>query len=243
MYKIFNNNSQNYHTKLAILIEKRTIQTNIILAFFIIYFLLGLYFYLKTELIVEKMENINKDCPNILLEKDSKFYLYYSNKNIEEGKNPIEFKNLDEYIEFTKWQEKNNIKCPILQLQYMKDTQDNDILQLKPSLLENKGGLPSNKSKSYFEQNKMLDATLDSTPFDNIKFNTGMYSGFDQYNQNIGLDTVLDHQFNEFNNDGKSRNPYDNNWGGKQYTLNAIERGDYKDREVYRYKNQKYINF
>ena len=79
----------------------------------------------------------------------------------------------------------------------------------------------------------MLDATLDSTPNSKIKFNTGMFSGYDQYNQNIGLDTPLDFLYVEKTK--QSRNPMDSNWGGQKYTNTALARGDYKDREVYKY--------
>ena len=88
--------------------------------------------------------------------------------------------------------------------------------------------------EDYIEKNKILDATLNSTPNSNIKFNTNMYSGYDQYNQNIGLDTPIDHLYNE--KTSVSRNPMDSNWGGQNYTKKALIRGDYKGREVYKYK-------
>jgi hypothetical protein len=31
----------------------------------------------------------------------------------------------------------------------------------------------------------------------------------------------------------------DTHWGGKKHTEQKIKQGDYKDREVYRYKNTK----
>ena len=80
----------------------------------------------------------------------------------------------------------------------------------------------------------MQDASLDSTPNSNIKFNAGMYSGFDQYNQNIGIDTPLDFLYRE--NTTNSRNPMGTNWGGKEHTNNALKRGDYEGREVYKHK-------
>ena len=204
-------------------------------------FIFGLYFYVRSHIFVENMENQEKKydnkCGNMLIEMDGKILLYNSNKKPEEGKNPIEFKSLEEYKDHLKWQQSKGLKCPILFLQHTKDTQNNDVLQIKPSIFESDGGLQPN---SFIERNKMLDATLDSTP-GNVKFNTGMYAGFDQYNQNIGLDTVLDNKFRETNDDGKSRNPYDKNWGGKGYTENAIDRGDYANREVYKYKNS-YLN-
>ena len=82
----------------------------------------------------------------------------------------------------------------------------------------------------------MLDATKNSTPNPNpnFKFNSGSYQGFDQENQNIGLDTPLDKLF--YNKSGTSANPMDTNWGGKKYTNSRIDAGDYKGREVYKHK-------
>lgn len=200
----------------------------------LIIFLLGLYFYVRSNVFIENMENREKEyenkCGNILLEKDGKILLF--NNNTEEKIK--EFNNLDEYKDYLEFQKFKGIECPVLFLQYAKDTQNNDILQIKPSVFNNDGGLQPISSAS---ENTMLDATRDSTP-GNLQFNKGMYSGFDQYNQNIGLKTVLDYKFKEINEDGKSRNPYDTNWGGKTYTTKAIKKGDYKDREVYRYKNK-----
>ena len=205
-------------------------------------FILGLYFYLKSYTIIEKMTNNN--CHNMLIEKDGKIILYNSNLPNKPGSNPIEFNNLDEYVEFVESQKNMNKNCKVLYLQYTTDTQNNDLIQVKPSIFENSGGLPKKSTtikntkkedNKYYEVNKMLDATLDSTPNENVKFNTGMYSGFDQYNQNVGLDTPLDKIFYELSE--VSRNPADPKWGGRNYTKTAVERGDYKDRYVYKYSN------
>ena len=126
-------------------------------------------------------------------------------------------------------------------LQYTTDTQNNELLQVKPSIFENSGGLPATKTKNlikkeddkYYEKNKILNATLNSTPNSSIKFNDGMYSSFDQYNQNVGLDTPLDKIFTEKNR--TSANPMDTHWGGKNYTKSRVSNGDYKGREIYKY--------
>lgn len=235
-------------------------------------FLLGMYYYINSynisinNILVkeddEKQSVINQ-CHNMLIEKDGKILLYNSRKEKKEGENPIEFSNLDEYKDFVELQKDNNKNCPVLFLQYTTDTQNNDLLQIKPSIFESSGGLPINKSNTleskteiktetetdieteminkHINDNKMLDATLDSNSNSKVKFNTNMYSGFDQYNQNIGLETPLDFLYNEKTE--KSRNPMDNNWGGKKYTQNAINKGEYKDREVYKYTSNVETNF
>jgi len=177
----------------------------------------------------------------MLIEKDGAIYLYNSKLAIVPGVNPIQFKNLEEYSEFVDWQSSQNLNCPVLYLQYTTDTQNNELVQVKSSIFENQGGLPNEKSNTlsggeddeYYEKNKMLDATRNSTPDPTKKLNTGMYSGFDQYNQNVGLDTPLDKMFQEKNS--KSANPMDTHWGGKKYTQKKLEEGDYKDRQVYKH--------
>ena len=178
---------------------------------------------------------------NMLIEKDGAIFLYNSDLATVPGVNPIQFKDLEEYAEFTEWQASQDIKCPILYLQYTTDTQNNDLIQIKPSIFENHGGLPASRidkigerGDAYFEKNKMFDATKNSTPDPNKKFNTNMYSGFDQYNQNVGLDTPLDKMFSEKNN--KSANPMDTHWGGKDYTKLKVAQGDYEGRYVRKHK-------
>ena len=217
-------------------------------------FIFGLYYYTNSYKIYENLSNnSNEDedenetkpsnvrCPNMLIEKDGEIYLLNTKIARVPGVNPIKFDTLEEYAEFVEWQKSQNINCPVLYLQYTTDTQNNDLFQIKPSIFENSGGLSSTKSNTlpgklsedYYEKNKMLDATLNSTPNSNIKFNTGMYSGYDQYNQNVGVNTPLDFLYHE--KTVQSRNPMDPNWGGKNYTKDALEAGDYKGREVYRY--------
>ena len=220
----------------------------------VIIFLFGMYYYMNSAHLYESLENketketketgkksTNSRCPNMLIEKDGSIYLYNSKLAIVPGVNPIQFKDLEEYSEFVDWQTSQNLNCPVLYLQYTTDTQNNELVQVKSSIFENQGGLPNEKSNTllggeddeYYEKNKMLDATRNSTPDPTKKLNTGMYSGFDQYNQNVGLDTPLDKMFQEKNS--KSANPMDTHWGGKKYTQKKLEEGDYKDRQVYKH--------
>ena len=221
---------------------------NIKLLAIVLIFLLGLFYYTNSYNLYEPLtndisNNVSKRCPNMLVEKDGEIYLYNSKLASVPGVNPIKFDSLDEYAEFVEWQKSQDIDCPILYLQYTTDTQNNDLIQVKPSIFENSGGLPSQKTKNipgledeqYYEKNKMLDATKDSTPDKDKNFNTNMYQGFDKNNQNIGLDTPLDKIFTDKNN--TSANPMDTNWGGKNYTKSRIEAGDYKGREVYKHTN------
>lgn len=202
------------------------------------FMVLGLYYYINSYKYYEPLENnTNNQCPNMLIEKDGKYHLFNSNKKIESGVNPITFNNLEDYSKYIEWQNNKNISCPILYLQYSTDAQNNELIQVKSSIFENEGGLPS-KIKNFLKQdnsdeNQILDATKDN----NGVFNTNMFNGFDSQNQDIGLDTPLDKIFHQPGN--KSVNPMDPHWGGKNYTLDAVNRGDFEERYVYKKTHEK----
>ena len=118
-----------------------------------IIFIFGLVYYINFRHIYENIENIEnmenmenmennennkkktnnlKRCPNMLIEKDGEIFLYNSKLATVPGVNPIKFDNLEEYTEFFEWQKSQNINCPVLYLQYTTDTQNNELLQVKP---------------------------------------------------------------------------------------------------------------
>ena len=113
-----------------------------IVLFIIIYFT-GLIFYLKSinPSFVKKL--MNENCPNILIQRDKTFYLYNSKLEKIPGVNPIEFKNLEDYVEYLNWQKEKGIKCPVLYLQKTYDAQSNTVYKIRPSVTELKGGLPT----------------------------------------------------------------------------------------------------
>ena len=207
-------------------------------------FILGLFYYTMFESKIETMENIETEeaknikskldidnskyrCPNMLIEKDGEYLLYNSNLATVPGVNPISFKKLEDYVEFIKWQNSQDINCPVLYLQYTTDTQNNDLIQIKKSIFDNDVTMPQTFNyNKYKKDNEMLDATLDN----NDKYNKGMFAPMDTMNQNIGLNTPLDKMYHD--NDGLSPNPMDTNWGGKKYTQNLVDEGNYKDRYV-----------
>ena len=206
------------------------------------FMVLGLYYYINSYKYYETLENNTNNsmeqCPNMLIEKDGNYHLYNSKKKIAFGVNPITFNNLEEYTKFIEWQNNQNISCPILYLQYSTDAQNNELIQVKSSIFENEGGLLS-KTKNFLDQdsvdeNQILDATKDNDRM----FNTNMFNGFDSLNQDIGLDTPLDKIFHQPGN--KSVNPMDPHWGGKNYTLDAVNRGDFEERYVYRKPHDKW---
>lgn len=199
-------------------------------------FLIGLYFTCKyggPEGFegFEGMSNIRDRCPDVLIQKGSNYYLHNSKLAKIPGVNPLEFKNLDDYVEFTEWQRSQGIRCPILYLQQSYDAQGNAVYKARPSPTNLQGGLqdvqmmPSGQIVTDPVQ-KLIDAGRNDPPY-----NENSYPSYDKDNQYIGLKTPLDKMYNE-NQDGISPNPMDANWGGRKYTQRLIDSGFYKEDNV-----------
>ena len=139
---------------------------------FIIVFFIGLYFYAKCsdpkyhEGLTNNTGGIR--CPNLLIQKGSRFYLYNSKIVKVPGVNPVEFENLEDYTEFLDWQRSQGIRCPVLYLQHTYDAQGNPVYKVRPSVSEPQGGLPP--SSSYTAEStdsitgSITGATIASTP-------------------------------------------------------------------------------
>lgn len=186
---------------------------------------LGLYFIAMNCKIptIENFEgDINTRCPNMLIERENNYFLYNSKMAIVPGVNPIRFNNLEEYTEFIEWQRGQGINCPVLQLQYSTDPQNNDVYKIKPNIFENQGGLPNSKgADGTYPQplmssniSNVFDANIDDPPYNQ----DGRY-GFDPNNQYIGLKTPID--LIGFQGD-KSPSAMDQNWGGIKYTKTQL---------------------
>ena len=216
----------------------------------IIIFVLGLYFVTKYptylslpvyESFTDNADNKSYRCPNILFQRGTDYFLYNSKIAKVPGVNPLQFKNLDEYVEFTQWQRRQGIKCPVLYVQESYDTQGNVVYKARPSPTDMHGGLPDfnlrgsppsaplqqqGQQMEFNDESKLLDAGQDDKPY-----NINSYPAADHNNQYIGLDTPLDKMFNE-DKHSTSPNPMDTNWGGAKYTQSLIDSGYYKDNEV-----------
>jgi hypothetical protein len=217
----------------------------------IIIFLLGLYFVYNYRT-YESFETMYR-CPNVLFQRGTEFFLHNSKLADIPGVNPLQFKNLEEYVEFTEWQRRQGIKCPILYVQEAYDTQGNTVYKARPSptdmhagipdLILNNGNvnmMPGSMDNTLMDmptplqplmptadnESLLLDATQDDRPY-----NINSYPGFDGNNQYIGLETPLDKMYNE-DKDSVSPNPMDTNWGGNKYTESLIDAGYYKNNEV-----------
>lgn len=204
-------------------------------------FIFGLVFFCRNyskKNIIEKFDNKNQyQCPNLLIKKHNKIYLYNSQKAKVPGVNPIQFDTLEDYVEFTEWQRSQNITCPVLYLEKLYDTQNNSVW----NVLDNPFKQPNVTITSLNCNQDLLKtgynpitgtAPLDNAGVDDPPYNQDSYPAFDPYNQYIGLETPLDKIFHEKGT--VSDNPMDPNWGGHETTELAIDSGKYKADEVFR---------
>jgi hypothetical protein len=209
--------------------------SNSILTLLIITVFLGsLYFYLNYDVsklyVREGLTTMNGDnrCPNILIQKGPKYYLYNSNVAQVPGVNPIEFNNLEEYTEFLDWQRAAGIRCPVLYVQNTYDIQGNRVYKVRPSATEPQGGLPPTTPVPLpLKFTPLVDATQSDAPY-----NKNGYPAFDQSSYYVGAITPLDQIKNSDANMLYSDNPMDPNWGGAKYTDALVSAGYYKDNEV-----------
>ena len=204
--------------------------TNILLnrikiIFMIIIFLGGLYFYLvcSQNKIVEGLTDVSGElrCPNLLIQKGTKYYLYNSNIVQVPGVNPVMFNNLEEYNEFLKWQKGAGIRCPVLYVQNSYDAQGNRVYKVRPSVNELEGGL-SPALPSPIEFTKLVDATQADKPY-----NVNSYPAYDQTSYYVGTYTPLDAMKHAEANMLYSGNAMDPNWGGEEYTKMLVDTGYY----------------
>jgi hypothetical protein len=190
------------------------------LIFIITCLLLGIYFIIhfdkinNTNNILEGfIESSDKGfkCPNVLIQKGVKYYLYNSKLAEVPGVNPIQFEHLEDYVEFMDWQRSQGIRCPILYLQHSYNAQGEAVYKVRPDPLDLQGGLPPappintntsscNKTLNIIDSNDFIDtSTITQEDTEHMLF---------------------------------SPNAMDDNWGGVKYTEKLVEAGVYDDNNV-----------
>jgi len=218
---------------------------------FILVFLIGLFFYSKgcdSEGFTNSDPN-GPRCPDLLIQKGSRFYLYNSKLAQVPGVNPVEFENLEDYTEFLDWQRSQNIRCPVLYLQESYDAQGNRVYKSRPSVTEPQAGLPPSTASpvgiasqtppimeaslepvgepAYPNPTLLVDATRNDPPY-----NKQSYPAYDQTSYYVGTTTPLDEMDIQQETAKVSPNPMDPNWGGTAYTQSLVDKGYYKENEV-----------
>jgi len=198
----------------------------------IILFLVGLYFYAKTadpkysEGLTNSTGTVQVKCPDMLIQKGASFYLYNSKLAEVPGVNPVEFANLEDYVEFLDWQKSQGIICPVLYLQESYDAQGSSSYKVRPSVTEQQGGLPPNPPV-YPNPSLLLDATRNDPPY-----NVNSYPAYDQSSQYVGTTTPLDVMNIKQESQAISPDAMDPNWGGARYTQSLINQGYYSGDNV-----------
>jgi len=194
----------------------------------LIAFLVGLYVYGSPKL-TEGLTNNNGQvrCPNILVQKGIKYYLYNSKIAKVPGVNPIEFKNLEDYVEFMDWQRSKGIRCPVLYLQHTYDAQGKSVYKVRPSTSDLQGGLPPSLPYANPNPTLLMDAARNDQPY-----NQNTAPGYDPSSQYVGATTPLDVMNQQEENLLFSANPMDDNWAGQKYTQALVDAGYYKGNEV-----------
>ena len=164
-------------------------------------------------------QNKESDCPNLLIKKGNKLMLLNNRKARIPGINPIFFDNLEDYVEFNKWQRSQDIKCPVLYFNEMQDAQGNTKFRMLNDPLDPQAGLPSYGPMAT--EVPLYDSNMDHPPY-----NQNNYHGFDPTNQNTGRYTSLDKVF--YSN--KKRNSADAmkmNWAGAESSRRMVRSGKY----------------
>jgi len=216
----------------------------------IVVFLIGLFFYAKcadpkySEGLTNNSTKQAPRCPNLLIQKGSRFYLHNSNLAQVPGVNPVEFDNLEDYTEFLDWQRSQGIRCPVLYLQETYDAQGNRVYKVRPSVSEPQAGLPPSIASSsgnmimestpenpnnlqHPNPTLLVDATRNDAPY-----NKNSYPAYDQSSYYIGTTTPLDVMNMKQEQISKSPDPMDPNWGGAQYTQSLVDKGYYAENNV-----------
>lgn len=197
----------------------------------------GAYFIYKNAAVSEKnkivegLTTMNGElrCPNVLIQKGARLYLYNSSLAEVPGVNPITFNNLEEYTEFLEWQRSVGIRCPVLYLQNIYDAQGNLVYKARPSVSEPQGGLPpvSTPVALPLKFTPLVDASRQDG-----EYNSNGYPAYDQSDYYQGSITPLEQIKNSEANMLFSDNPMDPNWGGQEYTEALVNTGYYAGNEV-----------
>ena len=194
---------------------------SLLLILIIIVFLAGIYFVAMygDPKSLEGLATMTGEtrCPNMLIQKGSRFHLYNSNLAQVPGVNPVEFENLEDYVEFISWQHSQGIRCPVLYLQQTYDAQGQSVYKARPSVTEPQGGLPPALSTqpTNFNPNYAGSPTINQPTSDADLSNAAVLNGNEE-SENMLF----------------SPNAMDDTWGGKRYTQKLVDAGYYEGNEV-----------
>jgi hypothetical protein len=160
-----------------------------------------------------------KVCGSALIKRGGKLLLFIDPNDPEEI--PIEFESLDDYINYLEEQKAKGIECPVLFMQQENDTQGNDVYRIRPSPIDQQGGMQPIDVAPIKDANRL-----------NYPYNSNQYPGFDPIGLQIGVYNELDQIHDSTGTTAVSDSPMDPNWGGAEHSRNAVDGGKYEDNVV-----------
>jgi len=197
----------------------------------------GVYFIFKQSQSVnanaregfEDSADLSK-CPNVLMQKGAKYYLYNSNLVEVPGVNPVVFQNLEDYVEFIAWQRSRGVRCPVMFLQHGYDAQGNVNYKVRPSPLEPQGGLPPGLPNytSALQSSVQRDSAATSAKTSQVIPAEDIVT----FDANAVPESIAATNTEASDNLLYSPNAMDDNWGGKLYTQKLVDSGAYAGSEV-----------
>lgn len=171
---------------------------------------------MQTQTKTQDKAQVQVKCPKVLVKKGEQLILY------DDANNAIQkFASLDEYIDYLKNERARGVSCPVLFLQSENDTQGRDVYRVRPGVFDQQGGM------TPVDIAPIIDANRKSKIY-----NVNNYPGFDPLGLQVGVYTQLDAVHDSTEKAKTSDNPMDTNWGGVEFTQDAVESGKYEDNEV-----------
>lgn len=145
----------------------------------------SVYMCLKLNNIYEE-GFVSGHCPTTIIKRNNQILLYDPKMVKIPGVNPIVLDSLKDYEKFIKWQRASKIRCPLLHLEQVYDTQNNAQYEIRNSFMSNEPMSPLNHDLPNLNNKSNCMKTMYDANLDDNYFNKNMYPSFDPYNQNIG---------------------------------------------------------
>jgi hypothetical protein len=234
-----------------------------VLILLILLFFVGLYLYARKDTWTNysywensfyntynllKYPSSNGDCPNLLIQNDSKFYLYNKKKPEIKGENPIIFDNLEQYVLHIRKQKMLGINCPVLYVQKTMGAQGNTIYKIRSTPEDPQGGTPPPQTssspknitfpKNAYDQKMYLDNLAQSIS-NNLSISQANNVDKLELTKNVllkvpeGCPSNID-DIKPLMINGKTADPMTTNWGGPLFTQQLIDQGHYVGNEIYK---------
>ena len=187
------------------------------------------------------------DCPNLLLQKGSKFYLYNKDQPEVAGENPLVFDNLEQYTTYINKQRMLGKHCPVLYVQQTMGAQGDDIYKVRATPEDPQGGIPppqatnlpssANFPQTPYDQKMYMDNLAQSLA-NNLSVSQAKNVDKLELTKSVlaqtpnGCPTNIDN-IKPLEVQGKTADPMTTNWGGPKFSQELIDQGYYVGNEVF----------